>query len=370
MADFSAGTVVSAFVVVPYLAGFAMALPVRSWRSHVPASAAAFVVVGGLVWLLSRMSLYPGVVLSLPIAGLVVGLATGLVTRAIVLAARWPIRSLRAAAATLIGLAVPLLGWEAWRSLREWEGRTALARLPDAETLPRIAACERFRTHGPLYDAVLEAAHGDPPGGLPQADRALRFPAAHRHSEWARVEHNGYRGRYIDFAMHVADGSPIPLEDRRIGFNGRDGVDPKQPFIVFNLTDRVPIERHLERTFADGLVKAGEGNRPPQIVRTPISRADLDEITSIPPRVGHDREEVFATHGEGPVTDLLICSKVGSVPKPTCRFALDQGGLAVGGNFRRTDLARWPEIADHVRRFVDCALAAGDAAAAKPAGGE
>lgn len=369
MIESIAKTIAAAFVVVPYLAGFAVALPVRSWRSHVPASLVVVAVVAGLGWLLSRANFYAGAVLFFPIAGFAVGLVVGLVTRAVVLAFRWPIRSFRAVVATLIGLALPLLAWEGRQILREREVRTALALLPDAETLPRIAACERFRSFGPLFDVVLEAARGDPPDRLPRSAQTLRLPAAHRRPASARAEDNGERVRYLAFAMYVADASPVPPEERRYEFGGRNRVEPTRPFVEFDVFDRIPIDRLFERTFAAVRGGVPDAGRTPRTVRTPSSSAGLDEITADPPRFGPDREDLFVTHTDGPAIDLLICAKTGSVPKPTCRFALDQGGLAVGGDFRRTELARWPEIADHVRSFVDCARAAGEAAAAKPAGG-
>ncbi len=356
--------IAAAFVVVPYVVGFGVAFPVRSWRSHLPASMAVVTLAAGLAWVTSRTSFFLGAILFFPIAGLVAGLSAGLATRAIVLAARWPIPSLRAAMATLIGFALPPLGWEGWRHLREQEVRSALTRLPDAQTLPRIAACERFRASGALFDTIFEAPYGDSSDRRPRSDRSLRYPVAYRTSEPIRPETTGNRARYIGFAMYVADASPVPPEERRFEFAARGRVEPKRPYVSFAFADHAPIDRRLARRFAVRSAKTAEDRRPSQIVRTPSSLAALDEITSMPPRSGPEREDVFTSRTDGPVSDLLICSKDGAAPKPTCDFTLERGDLAVTGDFRRTELEHWPQIADHVRSFVDCVVAAGDATTA------
>lgn len=359
-------TVVGAFVVVPYLVGFAVSLPVRSWRGFRPALAAAVIIAAAALWGLTHTSFYVSAVLLFPVAGFVVGILAGFATRAVVLAARWSPSSFLTLLATLFGITMPMAGWVGLRAWRDLSNERAIAALPDAATLPAVAACDRFRAAGPLLDTVLRPRYPEHPDWVPRTDIALRYPAALRNPWWPRVPDPRETAVYLQFAMHIADAGPIGPGERSPVAGRRP--QPEVPSVDFGFDSRPPIDREFARLFEVRPRPPSENRRSPTVIRTPTAVPDLDEITSIPPHWRAASDDVFATTVDGSVVHLLVCSKVGSVPNPQCRFSLDRGGLAIDGHFRRTELAHWPVIADHLGGFVDCARAAGDAVAAKSGG--
>lgn len=66
------------------------------------------------------------------------------------------------------------------------------------------------------------------------------------------------------------------------------------------------------------------------------------------------RNDVFFNKQNGKITDVILCSKVNSVPFPSCGHRFEAGAYDMKITYSRKELARWQEFKTRTEKLLQC----------------
>jgi hypothetical protein len=349
------------FLVLLYGGGFL--LPMRhihsrggwwiSLLTHLLAVPAMIMIaaVGGFIALM---------VFGLPITFYAAGAISGHLTRLVLLLANWRALSLGGVLVVGIGFAIPPTALEAHRVLKRWQAEEAYAQLPDASTLPDIAACSGFRNTGKLLDRTLVSPPFGEPVGIPAGELSLRYPIDYEWPSPPRHPKPGVKVKQARFQMHSDDATPITRQDEHDPQGRHLPVMERRHAIIFNLFIGSPTSRT-----ANGLLNLMDNNfssmyAVPNLKLAPSTVPGVQMVVRPKQKYGlHDASYVAMKNGE--IAELIQCGSKDRVPNPDCSFRFDAGTLAVEGSFRPADIRQWPKTRAQVQAFAECSVAAAQA---------
>jgi hypothetical protein len=292
-----------------------------------------------------------------PILTFAAGAFAGHIASFALLLKHWPVFSFPGMIATVAGIAILPAAWEGYGYYRNLQSRKMYAELPNATTLPAIAACTRFRNAGPLLDAVLTRRPNDQRNGvLPATELLLRYPAPYLEPFPPRFPEKGTKAWTIDFEMYVDDAQPAPREDEQ-DENGRIvPVRERRASVLFRFSDDLPVARSAARTL-NSLFGLPGSEVPPQFELDASVVPGLQAVRNPRPKKG-DETESYVAMRNSEIIELVQCSGRSRVPNPQCTFRFDAAGVPISGRFRLANLTDWNDIRQKVSDFAECSVAA------------
>lgn len=167
------------FLIIALVYGLGFFFPmlrIHSRRDWWISLLAHIVFVCAMIALAGTGDFFVFMALSVPIIIYVVGAVAAHITRFVLLLADQRVLSRGGLFAACVGLAIPAAALVAHWSYKSWQSEKAYARLPDASTLPDIAACSGFRNIGKLLDRTLILPHQGEQSGIPASSVSIRYP--------------------------------------------------------------------------------------------------------------------------------------------------------------------------------------------------
>lgn len=341
---------------VAFLVGYLPNFLVRGRRGFLPVVAGELVLGGTLVVVTFSVSFLVGVAAAVVVGPLVIGMGIGAIVRAGLLALRWPVTSIRGLVALVVGLLLFPVGFEMRAAVRTLWVADHFARLPNASTLPQVAACAPFRNAGPLIDVSLRGQSAT--GSIETI--ALRFPVAYdeRFGWMDRIPSGNEAG--AEFRARLGDGGAFTRLDARGPNNTWIPENRQPPFVDFLIArglrydfprrGHAPLRERIAEAAAHG--SARKETDPIDLVQTPAPPSHIGSTTDT---------HYLAMSGDQP-SGFLTCSPEHGPAHARCHFAIDHRGIVISGRFRHVELGRWTVVRRLVEDFTDCAVAAAAAA--------
>ncbi|KAA3514051.1 hypothetical protein RMS29_002165 [Agrobacterium rosae] len=295
--------------------------------------------------------------LSIPVFVYVIGAVAGHITRSVLLLTKKRVFSLGGLVAACLGLAIPPAALAAHWSYKNWQAEKAYARLPDAATLPDIAACSGFRNIGKLLDRTLILPHQGEQSGIPSRSVSIRYPIQFE-SFPSKHPKPGVKVEVARFQMHSDDATPVTEQDKRDSQGKVIPLMERRPLTTFNFSTGWPTARTANRLLNSLQGNFSSLNAPPDLELVPSTVPGLQRFIN---QNRMDRSlwsTSYIAMNNGEITELIQCASKDRYPNPGCSFRFDVATVSIEGTFRPANIANWPKTRSQLEAFAECSIAA------------